>query len=180
MAIRPTMKHIIDELRHFGNAGLADEFEGVTYWTDGQLQDIADRHGKRGSVKIKVVDPENKVYRLVAPRVGSFETDIKVLNEAGAEVSGGTYSYATAEVSFTTTQTDDTYWIYGFFVDINAALAELWELKAAQRFDYIDWKAQNNRMNMKQEYDHCLDRARYYRSKKIRMFDRKGRGSWFF
>ncbi len=181
MALRTTMQAIISDLRQFGAAATDDEFNGVTYWTDAQLQEIADRNGRRGTIKMKRVDPDYMVYRLVAPQSITMENAIVVYTTSEA-VNPAPFSFnpLTAEVTFETAQSDEEYLAYGFVVQLYDALADLWQTKADQRFNYIDWKAQNNKMNMKQEYDHCVERAMYYRGKRIRSFDRKGRGKWHF
>lgn len=180
MALRTTMTAIISQLRQFGQAAPDDEFDGVIYWTDAQLQTIADRNGRRGTIKIQRVDPDYMIYRLVAPKGVLLEDSIKVYDEFGSELAGTfTYNSDTNEIVFDEPQASDEYRAYSLAVQINDALAELWQNKADQRFNYIDWKAQNNKMNMAQEYQHCVDRALFYRSKKIRTFDKKGRGKWF-
>lgn len=181
MAVRASMASIIAQLRQYGGAASNDVFEGVTYWTDQQLQDIADRNGRRGYMKVKRVDPDYKVYRLVAPASITLENAIVVYDTSEAvNTAPFTFNPLTAEITYSTAQTDEDYLAYGLAVQIYDALADLWQVKADQRFNYIDWKAQNNKMNMKQEYDHCVARALYYRGKRLRTFDRKGRGSWFF
>lgn len=182
MPIRDGMTDIVRQMRQYGQAAPNDVFDGITYWTDEQLQQIADRNSRRGKLKIKRVDPDYKIYRIVAPKTAAVEDDLRVYTtDTDVEVTGlFTFNPDTMEVTFTDAQTDDEYYIYGLVIAIYDALAELWETKADQRFNYIDWKAQNNKMNMKQEYDHCVDRALYYRSKTIRSWGRDGRGKWFF
>lgn len=181
MAVRTTMADIVLTLRQYGSAGISDEFAGVVYWTDQQLQDIADENGRRGAIKAKSVDPLNKIFRLVAPDGVEFENDLDVYTTQNVLLEEVfTYNRLTEEVIFTNAQSVSEVLVRGLLVNTNDALAQLWQAKADMRFDYIDWKAQNNRMNMKQEYDHCVERARYYRNKKVRTFDRKGRGTWYY
>lgn len=180
MAVRPTMQAIIDTLRQYGQAATDDEFDGIVYWTDAQLQQIADQNSRRGTLTLKSVDPANFEYQLVAPRGVMLEDTIKVYNQSQVlSTAPFAYNPDTNLITFDDAQTSSQFAAYGAVVDINEALAQLWQNKADQRFNYIDWKAQNNKMNMAQEYQHCVDRALFYRSKKIRTFDRKGRGKWF-
>lgn len=181
MAVRTSMQAIIDDLRRYGSAAQDDEFNGEVFWNDLQLQNIADRNGRRVLIKVKRVDPDYLVYRLVAPNSIAMENSI-VVYDASEVVNPASFTFnpLTSELTFTTAQEDEEYFAYGFVVQLYDALAELWQTKADQRFNYIDWKAQNNKMNMKQEYDHCVAQALYYRSKRFRTFDRKGRGSWYF
>lgn len=181
MAYRATMDAIVANLRQFGQAAPDDEFDGITYWTEEQLQQIADRNSKLGFIKLKRVDLDYKAYRLVAPPTVMFENNIVLYDSSDVvNASEVAYNADTNEFIFTTAQDDEDYMAYGRVVQLYDALAELWQTKADQRFNYIDWKAQNNKMNMAQEYQHCVDRAVYYRGKRIRSFDKKGRGKWFF
>lgn len=180
MPIRTGMTDIVALLRQYGQAATNDVFDGVTYWTDEQLEAIADRNGRRVLIKIKRTDPAYTIYRVIAPNTIRLEDDLAVYTaDEVAVATSFTYNSNTNELVFTTALTDEVYYAYGLVVDVYAALAELWENKASQRFNYIDWKAQNNKMNMAQEYQHCLDRAAYYRNKRIRTFTRDGRGRWY-
>ncbi len=178
--MRDSMQSIVDHLRQFGQAATDDEFDGVTYWSDDQLLPFADRNGTRGIVKAKRVDPGGFVYRLNVPPSIRFEDDM-VVYTANETVVGTafTFDHNTNELTFEAALSEDVYDVFVFAVQLYDALAELWQVKADQRFNYIDWKAQNNKMNMKQEYDNCVRRAEYYRAKRIRSFDKKGRGKWF-
>lgn len=180
MAVRVGMAAIIATLRQYGQAAPDDEFDGVIYWTDAQLQQIADQNGTREYVKAIAVDLDNTIFRLILPKSKTIENDLKVYNLYGVEVvTPFTFNSDTGELTFTTALTDTEYRGYGLVIQIYDALAQLWQVKADQRFNYIDWKAQNNRMNMAQEYQHCVERAIYYRNKRVRTFDRKGRGEWY-
>lgn len=182
MSLRTSMASIISEVRQYGQAAPDDVFDGVTYWSDQQLQTIADRNSKLGKVKAKQVDPDGLIFKLVVPKTIAVENDIRLFTtDTVIEVTADfTYDHDTQELTFAAPQTPTEYFVYGRIVRIYNALAELWQNKADQRFNYIDWKAQNNKMNMTQEYQHCIDRALYYRGKTIRNFERNGRGAWFF
>lgn len=177
--MRTTMESIVNHLRQAGMAASDDEFDGVTYWSDDQLLPFADRNGTRGIVKAKRVDPSGFVYRLNVPPSVRFEDTLEVYSGETAVATDFTFNHDTNELTFDTALYEDVYNVYAFVVQMYDALAELWQVKADQRFNYIDWKAQNNKMNMKQEYDHCVNRATFYRAKRIRTFDRKGRGKWY-
>lgn len=182
MAIRSGMASIVRELRQYGQAAQDDVFDGLTYWSDEQLQQIADRNSRRGKVLAKRVDPDYLIYQIVAPKTVSFEDAIRVFQtDTDVEVVDSfTFNPDTQEITFDSARSEEEFYAYGLIVAVYDALAELWQSKADQRFNYIDWKAQNNKMNMEQEYQHCLDMALYYRAKTIRTWGRNGRGRWYF
>lgn len=180
MAARDSMVYIVALLRQYGQAATDDVFNGTTYWTDDQLQSIADSNGVRGYVKLKRVDPDNLIYRLVMPKSLRPEDNLRIFTIGDTEVTTGfTYNTDTQELTFDEALTEDLYRAYGLVINLYDALAQLWGQKAEQRFNYIDWKAQNNKMNMEQEYKHCLDRQSYYRARRVRAFRKDGRGEWY-
>lgn len=176
------MSDVIRFVRQYGQATYTDEFSGVTYWDDDQIEEIADTAGLRRSVLLKPVTRDYKNYRILLPKGQKLENSFKIYKSDGTELTSpvGTYNFVLNEISFPTAlSSTELYAVDALVVDMWEALADLWQQKADQRFDYIDWKAQNNKMNMKQEYDHCVERALFYSSKKIRSFSRSGKGKWY-
>ncbi len=98
MPIRASMQDVVDYLRQWGEAATDDEFNAVTYWTDVQIQQIADKWSQFRTVPLKpaqtvgttlyTVDMPNyllleddfTVYRVdydtVEPVVGTYNQDI--------------------------------------------------------------------------------------------------------
>lgn len=181
MPLRTTMSEVIAALRQHGQAAYDDQFNGEVYWNDLQLQQIADQHSRVGKLRIKQANTALTVYRVIMPPTYILENSFLVYDEFGSAVLDGTptYNADTQEITFSTPRTSDTYFIEARVINLFDALGDLWHQKAEQRFKYIDWKAQNNKMNMGQEYQHCLDRSLYYRSKTVRSFKRDGRGKWW-
>jgi hypothetical protein len=180
MPARASMTAIIAELRLYGAAATDDVFGGVTYWTDEQLQKIADRNSRQGFIELEQADPAGLVYRLKHGPSLQLENALTVYasDQTTALANAFTYNSDTKELTFTEAPASATYYVYGRAIQIYDALAELWQAKADQRYQYIDWKAQNNRSIMRQEYQNCVDRATLYRSKRVRSFSRTGVGDW--
>lgn len=180
--MRDTMENIVKFVREYGQASYNDEFGGQTYWSDDQLQDVADRYTNRGFTPLKLASPDKLIWRVLLPNGQRIEPVFSVWTDDGSTQVATTsvYDFNRNELTFDTAlNTDYEYRVYAPVANMYEALADLWTLKANQRFDYIDWKAQNNKMSMQQEYDHCVKQALYYRSKTVRTFKRNGKGKWY-
>lgn len=179
---RDTLSDSLRFIRQYGQAAYDDEFNGTVYWDDDQIEEIADNAALRRIILMKPVSLDYKIYRILLPKGQKFENDLKIYKSDETEVITPvpTYNFARNELSFATAlSSTETYYVGGLVIDLWEALADLWQQKADQRFDYIDWKAQNNKMNMKQEYDHCVAQALFYQNKKIRSFGKNGKGKWY-
>lgn len=175
------MTNIVAYLRQYGQASDNEEFAGIVYWTDDQLEEIADKHSYRDRVKLTTVQIESPtVYRPMLPFGNFMEDEFVIYDDNDTVVSSpvGTYSQSRNEIEFATELNIDTeYLVEALFIKMNDALADLWLQKASQRFDYIDFKAGNNKMEMSQERDFCLSQAKWYRAKTIRRWPRQ-KGKW--
>lgn len=185
--VRPGMQQIVAQLRKYGQASLTDEFNGTTYWTDEQLQDIADTRSERLLVKLVPVESSGRTLFQIKdqPRHYWFETDTygvlqisdddTILNIPTASV----YTPIRAEVAFSEPFSSRyEYAIEGYATNLYMALADLWEQKAAQRYDYVDFKAGNNKVSLNQEVQQCLAMMAHYRNRVLRRHSRTGTGRW--
>lgn len=177
--MRPEMENIVAFLRQYGEAATTDEFNGVTYWTDDQLEEIADRHSYRANINLvthQFASPT--IYTLKIPPFHLMADDYTIYNDETLVNVVSTYSQARSEIEFESAlNIDYDYRVQALFVKGYDALADLWDQKANQRHDYVDFRAGNNKMSMQQEYEHCVDRAAYYRGKTIRRWPRQ-KGKW--
>lgn len=174
MAIRTTMQGMIDYLRMYGACATDETYQGVTYWTDAQLQDILDSKAQHGGVVLRRYT--DTLYQPNCPRFHRFEDDVIVVDDNGTQVTGATYDPTYNEFTIPTAQTVQLY-AKGLKVNLYEALAALWDVKAAQRYDKVNWKAGNNRMDVNQEYMACIAKRDYYRARIIRKFPRIS-GRW--
>ncbi len=175
------MTDVVAWVRKYGEAAVDDEFNGITYWTDDQIEEIADRWSTPASVKLVPIQVSGRTkFKVDLKNHHLMENEFLIYteNELAVATPVGTWEAQRGILTFGSDLSDTvTYYVTAQFTNGYEAVADLWEQKANQRFDYIDWKAQNNKMNMKQEYDHCVARASYYRNKIIRRFPRQ-RGRW--
>lgn len=185
--LRPGMEAIVGQLRKYGQASQTDEFNGETYWTDVQLQEIADTRSERLIVKLMPVASSGRTLFTLkdSPRHYWFETDtygvLQISDDATLLVvpTASVYTPMRAEVSFSEALSSRyEYAIEGYATNIYLALADLWEQKAAQRYDFVDFKAGNNKVNLSQEHQHCLAMMAHYRNRVMRRHERSGSGKW--
>jgi hypothetical protein len=186
MAVRPGMQLIVAQIRRNGQASQTDEFNGETFWSDEQLQEIADVQSERLLIKLLPINSATKTeYSLKCPRHYWFETDsIAVMSLVSDDTlpiitTSFTYNPVRGEIIFAEDLSDCLqYVVQGYAVNMWMASADLWEQKAAQRYDYSDFKAGNNKINLSQEHQHCLNMSKMYRNRIIRRYDRSGTGRW--
>ena len=184
--MRPGMTTIVQNLRQHGQASPFDEFNGVQYWSDDQLEAIADAASERLTLRLvlKTLVGKRK-FGVDAPRHIWGETDTYQVFDVTDPyrpvevVISSVYTPALGLVEFAEDlDTTKRYVIEMLAVNNYLALADLWEQKAAQRADFTDFKAGNNKIDLSQEHEHCCKIAAYYRSKIIRRYDRTGAGRW--
>jgi len=168
----------IAHLRSYGKASNELEvYDGVVYWTDAQLLAILEQSIDYMQVGLVPTNTHSEDgYKEFTFNVkGSMWIDQYDVSLTGTD-SIGTVDTATQTISFTTQQLTDIM-IHAPFFNMTKALAKLWEIKAAQRFELIRVKGGANQLYMEQEYEHCMQRAAYYRSRIGRRHSWKG-GGW--
>jgi len=177
MASRVSLVKIVSYLRQYGNAAKDDVFNGVTYWSDEHLEQIADTWAKRRRVRLMPSTSDWITFNIDLPRHYMADTATLVIyDESGGVVSTSyTIEVLRGEIVFSEALSEGYYYIEGLFVDMWSALADLWEQKASQRVAYINFKAGAKTMFLEQEYNHCVARAEYYRKKVIRGHRKKWR-----
>lgn len=170
MAVREGMQQLIDRTRSLANCNTDELFNGVTYWTDEQLQDVLDNYASEWSESLL---KGRSVYTFpLYMGYGLETTTIEIENSSGViDPLDYTVNLAQRTVVFTDEQTTDVT-IYATRYDVYEAVAQVWEVKSSQRSDFVNFRAGNHKVDMAQDYQHCVERARYYRSKKVRGFKR--------
>lgn len=162
MPVRPAMQPLIDMLRETGQATETDEFNGITYWSDEQLQTILDDSKTRKSVTGAFDDAHDTIFIPAIPKLWFADPDTLMVEVNGSWVaSTGTWDARAKEL----TTTQEVTAINAAWVSMNLALATLWEQKAAQRSDWVNIKGGQNKLDMEQEYNHCCDMAKYYHAR---------------
>lgn len=189
MTVRPGMTKIVAQLRQWGQASRTDQFNDETFWTDEQLQEIADNASERLTVKLLPIETvllaERTLFSVQGPRHYWYESDTYGVMQISDDdtlilvPTSSVYDATRQEITFAESLSSRfSYALEGLATNFYIALADLWEQKAAQRYDFVDFKAGNNKTSLSQEYQHCLDRAKFYRNKIIRRYERTGSGRW--
>ncbi len=193
MPIREGMTYIIALIRQFGHVDVDDmTLGGITYWSDEQLEEIADRHSYPTLIPLlpkQVVG--YSIFSLDAPRHYYGEMNVytdDVLTVVNQTVFNQNKTPVTTPFQYddnrgtltfdTNLSTSDKYFIQGSFINLYEALAELWELKAVQRYDYIPFKGGDNKMDMDVEYNHCIKQMTHYRNLIAKRIPRKKSNKW--
>lgn len=174
MAVRPTMQRPISVLRRLGSCATNDIFNSVTYWTDEQLQDILDANllpsqpvPLRENVRFVAGERDWGAQTIMLRPYMILEEDATVIDGFGQTVNAAFYTvnYVQKLVLFDTAAAPyrDRFFIQGKVYHLYNAAADVWQEKANQRSNYARWKAGNYSVDAEAEYEHCLQRAMYYR-----------------
>lgn len=162
----------IIRLRSMTDAAADDVFQGITYWTNDQLEEILDTTATQVLDAPLTAACRNETalwYTFDVPAHRMFDTAVEVRDsDNNLLVVDADYSLniplrriipLTATVPATVTL---------LVFDLNEAAAEVWQQKADHRASYIDHKAGGQTLYFEQEYRHCVERALFYRSKALR------------
>lgn len=185
------MIELIAELRS-KTATVDNSSDSLNYWTDDDLQKVLDRYAMYVRFyelnPLATIMPGTTVYTdhqwsaLLGEWVEMPTSGID--SRFTVQKSDGTYKYyGTAEENFTVDANRRLvilnsadkyhYYISAYFYDVNAAAAEIWQQKADRRVHLINVKTDNTTINASQEYDHCIERAKYYKG--LIRFSRTGK-----
>jgi hypothetical protein len=178
MAVRSGMTSLVSHLRQHSNASTSDVFNGVTYWTDDQLQDVLDQYAMIGQtiplVKISAYDKTNYKLNLTMPYWLESGFKIYVRDTTVEETTGFTYNPLTHQIVFDSdiAETRDLVAHATVYV-MTDAIASVWEQKAQHRENFITNKAGSNRFQAEQIVEHCKMQACYWRNLRVRSFKRR-------
>lgn len=185
MAARESMRLLIDRLRSVTAADPNEEYNGIRFWSDTQLQAELDKYRQDLTARLQAVPAKEngvtvyKQYAFSLPR-GFWVEDAFVIQDADGFVVGSAYGVEIQHdrgiVTFAQDVGPRTLTITFSAFDWNAAAADVWEQKAAHRYDYITVKVGDSRFDANQEYQHCLQRMQWHRARRVKAFSRGRRG----
>lgn len=170
---RATMAEIIAEMRRLASAGTVDHtVAGVSYWTDDQLQDVADAHARDYrrvplTALAQYIDGGYvyKEYPIPIERARTrLERDAVVRTSDGATPPTYNIRWARGVVEFDADTGPSTFYLDARGINIYAAVADIWEQKAGLVANKTDWSSDNHRVQASQEYAHCMAQAEKYRA----------------
>lgn len=177
---RDTMTPLINHLRQKANASDSGEtFNGVTYWTDDQLEAVLDEHAEIVQTPIIKVDYLNsQLYTVQAPKTYWFESGFTIYKDGTKSILTDTYTFDPLSniLTFDTDVANYDYNIQGRAYRMTDAIANVWLQKAQQRENYITFKASSHRMEANQTRDFCMSMYEHWRGKAIRRFKRRRGG----
>lgn len=167
MAARPGMTKLIQELRRRTDTSEDQTtINGVSYWTDDQLQDILDLYSRDVLDVALVPVPLYEAGVLVTKRfyvpnnVGQFIEDdpsvLQIVDNFGNEATGYTFDVVRRLVLFDSDAGHTPYYLRARTFDMIEAAATVWLEKAGHRASLIDWRAGGQTLSEDQEYQHCL------------------------
>jgi len=168
---RASLQAVIDRLRFLTSASRTDEFGGVIYWSDDQLQEVLDLSRVDEPLRI-TLEKSDSGYFFTMPTYYAHEI-VAVEDSQGNPVEDYTVEVYGQKVVFTFLE-DDTYVATVVIYDINAAAAGVWERKAAQRQGLVSIRSGVHQIRAEQERDFCLQRARHYRARTAKVIPLPG------
>jgi hypothetical protein len=172
------MTSLVSHLRQQSDAAPeTDVFNGVTYWTDQQLQDVLDTnfYGWKQLPMEKLGLYDNVSYTLTLTMPYWVESDFKIYVSGSTTEETTTYTYNpfTHEITFDSDVSDRELIAFAKVYVMTEAIADVWNQKAQHRFDFITSKAGSHRFEADQVHQHCVDRANYWRNMRVRSFKRR-------
>jgi hypothetical protein len=153
---------ILARLRQLTSTGTDEIFNSVTYWTDVQLEEHLNNHVSFFTQELE--KGRGYFWYNTNPR---YEIDNVVIEDANKlSVVGWSINFNTKRI--TGLDETKTYTIYADRYDMFDTAASVWDIKASHRVTFTDFKAGNHKIDLSQEYAHCLKQSLYYRGKTIR------------
>jgi hypothetical protein len=174
---RTGLADIRNDLRGMTAAGTADWTSGtaLTYFDDDMLDSILDRHyeafvfeGMEAEEPYKLADGtfEWTVYETPHQNIEA-DTAFYIQDQSGGTVAAADYDvdYRLGYVTFNANTLGKPYYATGYAYDINAAAADIWELKANHVANAFDFSTDNHNLSRSQIYKQYMERMNYYRGK---------------
>lgn len=158
------------QLRTMCNVGTTDyTVNGVSYWSDAQLQVVLDRH--RTDIfqrELSVVDEliggayNYTHYSIGDTFIESGATFTLYDSNYNVVTTGFTVDYALGLVTFTASTNGMPYFASYRTYDINAAASDVWRQKAAHFAEMVNFRAGNQSVNLSDKSKQALAMADYY------------------
>lgn len=179
MAVRVGMNSLIALFRYLGNVNSnSEQFGGVTFWTNEQLQDILDASRAFQRVRITPLDVGNTIFQLQDKDFKKLDVNFSVYDSSDNLIeTSRTYNLQDNHIVFAAEEVNAKF-VEGYFYNLYSALADLYDRKAAHREHYVDMKSGNAKLNLQQEYEHCINRRDYYNNKTAKRVRKVRENRW--
>jgi len=182
MSARTGLSQLIDVLRGMVNASTADYTVGTaTFWDGDQMQAVLDRH-RRDVFKEELypldtwVSSGSVAYYDYYSSFGNYEQTTGgtavwwIEDGTGADVGTAlfTVDYMRGHITFSADTAGSVYYLTGRSYDLNAAAAEIWDMKASHyAVSAIDWSSDNHSVRNSQMVSQCEKMAARYLAKAL-------------
>lgn len=174
--MRIGMNHIIRHLRELCSLGTADYTLVVTpYWSDDQIQDVADRRKvvlKRVPLTAYPVNVSNspvyKHYEMDVEWIEGGTTNFRLYDSPGTDVSSSLYTLDPVRgfVDFSADTGGSVYYADVIQYPMDELCADIWTLKLSHIADNsFNIRIDNHTLNRQQRADLYRDMIDYYRNK---------------
>ena len=174
MAARAGMAQLILDARVAANAGTADyTVNGVAYWTDDQLQATLDayRETHKAVPLLALADDISGTATYTEYRIPRHIKNIEgtatgwaLRDGTGTDAPSYTANLPAGVITFDSDTGGTSYYLSCREYNVNRAVADIWDQKAAFVAANVDWASDNHRMNASQEAEAYRKRAEQFRS----------------
>lgn len=176
MTARSGMTGLIEQLRGMTETAAGDWTQGTAnYWDDDHLQAALDDH--QTIIYQHAIEPIDEYAggTLVTKRypLGVQNLEATTGGTAIFYLQDGTWNtvgtalysadYRRGLVTFAANTAGSTYYLTGYSYDLNAAAADVWEIKANHYASAYDVSTDNHNLKRSQLYDHCRERVAHFR-----------------
>jgi len=175
MTARAGMTHLIARLRAMTETAAGDySVDGLSYWSDDQLQDALDAQINR--IDLGLIEPlpeaaggrtEWRDYPIGATDLEEPDSGLpywSLTDAAGQEVApeGYTLDPLSGVVRFSADQAGAVYFVKARSYDLARAAAVVWRMKMAHAASLYDFRAEDQQFSRGQWFDHCRQMADLY------------------
>jgi len=170
--MRTGMSDLVQTVRELSNAGTGEFTVGtVSYFSDDHIQTALDNHRRDFQFMPTQVEPEQAVGSVVYKE---FRTEPYIesgtlfyLQTAGGTVTGtALYSvdYTRGIVTFTNDTKGTAFYATGRTYDVYSAAADIWDRKASNVANQVDWSSDNHSVKNSQVFQFYQKQAANMRS----------------
>ncbi len=178
MTVRIGMADLILQARSYAQCGSADwTTNGVTYWSDQQIQDVLDRY-------VDFVEDEPLVWKPEMVGGGTVEyhnaqTRWRYLEQAtsgsaywgikdglGATEGTANYTpeYGNGRIRWSADKAGTSFYLTARSYDVHSAAADLWNQKQAYYASWYQFGGDGQTFHREQAYDHAVKMEAQYRA----------------
>lgn len=163
---RDGMRYLIHRLRALTNAGTADySLAGVTYWSDGHLQDTLDRHStwltdyRLAWIEENISGTTNYLTAAIGYKnlenaeSGSTRWQVRQTNGTAEGTANYSADYVNGRITWSSDQGGTAYMLTGYSYDVYGAAVDILQERLASVDLWYDFRADNQQFSRSQVRD---------------------------